>query len=134
MFSFEHQFRVLYGHTDNMGVVYYGTYPLYYECGRTEMIRSIGLTYRQLEESGTLMPVKSMNISYHASARYDDLLTLKVTLREMPSVRITFHYEIFNEEGVLINEAETMLVFVDAKTFHPCRPPKVLMEKLSPYF
>jgi len=134
MFTFEFSFRVLYGHTDKMGVVYYGTYPLFYEWGRTEMIRSLGLTYRELEDSGTLMPVKNMKIQYHTSARYDDLLTLKVTLREMPSVRMTFYYEIYNEQGELMNEAETTLVFVNSVSFRPCRPPKCLLERLAPYF
>ena len=117
-----------------MGYVYYGNYPLYYEVGRTEMLRSLGLTYRAMEEEGIFLPVNSMNIKYIEPARYDDLLTLRVILKELPTAKITFHYEVFNEQKRLLNRGETTLVFVDAQTRRPRRAPKALMDALTEYF
>jgi len=134
MYTFETSIRVRYGETDQMGYVYYGNYPLYYEVGRTEMLRSVGLSYRTMEEEGILLPVNSMNIKYIEPARYDDLLTLRVILKELPTAKIHFHYEIYNEQKRLLNTGETTLVFVDAQTRRPRRAPKTLMEALAEYF
>lgn len=123
-----------YGETDRMGYVYYGNYPLYYEVGRTEMLRSAGLSYRAMEEEGILLPVHSLSIKYMEPARYDDLLTLKVILKELPTAKIQFHYEIYNEQGKLLNTGETVLVFVDAQTRRPCRAPEALIKELEKYF
>jgi acyl-CoA thioester hydrolase len=117
-----------------MGYVYYGNYPLYYEVGRTEMLRSAGLSYRAMEEEGILLPVHSLNIKYMEPARYDDLLTLKVILKELPTAKIHFHYEVYNEQGKLLNTGETVLVFVDAQTRRPCRAPEALINELEKYF
>jgi acyl-CoA thioester hydrolase len=134
MYTFETSIRVRYGETDQMGYVYYGNYPLYYEVGRTEMLRSVGLSYRKMEEVGILMPVRSLSIQYLEPARYDDLLTLKVMLREMPTARIYFHYNLYNEQGTLLNIGETMLVFVDVRTRRPRRAPEALVSELQKYF
>ncbi|MDR1154888.1 MAG: acyl-CoA thioesterase [Bacteroidales bacterium] len=134
MYIFETSIRVRYGETDRMGYVYYGNYPLYYEVGRTEMLRSAGLSYRAMEEEGILLPVHSLSIKYMEPARYDDLLTLKVILKELPTAKIQFHYEIYNEQGKLLNTGETVLVFVDAQTRRPCRAPEALIKELEKYF
>ncbi len=134
MYTFETSIRVRYGETDQMGYVYYGNYPLYYEVGRTEMLRSVGLTYRAMEEDGILLPVRSLDIKYIEPARYDDLLTLRVILKEMPTVRIHFFYEVYNEQKTLLNTGETVLVFVDAQTRKPRRVPEVLLAELKEYF
>lgn len=134
MFTYDTQIRVRYGETDKMGVVYYGNYPLYFEVGRTELIRKCDLTYRKLEDDGIIMPVISLNIKYHRPAYYDDLLTIRTIMRELPGVRINFRYEIINENKELIAEGETTLVFTDAKTKRPRKAPDYLLEALRPFF
>ncbi|MCZ8215079.1 MAG: thioesterase family protein, partial [Cyclobacteriaceae bacterium] len=119
MYVSETHVRVRYAETDQMGYVYYGNYAMYYEVGRVESLRQLGLTYKQLEEMGVMMPVTEHLTRYKAPARYDELLTLRTTIKEMPGVRIRFYYEIFNEQQKLINEGETQLVFVDMKTNRP---------------
>jgi len=134
MFTFETKIRVRYGETDKMGYVYYGNYPLYYEVGRTELMRNFGFSYKKIENMGIILPVKTLDVKYHKAAMYDDLLTLKTTIKEMPGIRITFHYEVLNEKGELLNEGTTMLIFVDDKTRRPRKAPDELIQKLKPYF
>jgi len=134
MYRSETKIRVRYGETDQMGVVYYGNFALYYEVARVESLRQLGLTYRELEESGVMMPVIENKSKYLAAAKYDDLLTVVTTLREKPGVKIKFEYEIFNETGKLINQGETILVFLDMKTRRPCRAPEQMIKLLSPFF
>ncbi len=135
MYAFEAEFRVLYAHTDKMGVMYYGNYPMVYEHARNEMLRSLGWSYREMEDQlGIMMPVRSMTITYHASALYDDLLKVRVMVKQMPTALIYFDYEIFSAGGQLLNEGSTSLAFVNARSFKPCRPPRQLMECMQPYF
>lgn len=134
MYYHESSIRVRYGETDAMGVVYYGIYPLYYETGRTEMMRHLGFTYRKMEEMGIIMPVVSMNCRYLKPARYDDLLTIKTIVKDMPETRILFDYEIYNEENHLVNAGQTTLVFVDRDKGRPVRIPGFLREVLEPCF
>ena len=133
-YSAKTQIRVRYGETDKMGVVYYGNYPLYFEVGRTDMLREFGLTYRGFEQQGIILPVVSLNVKYHRPACYDDLLTITTTLRKMPAVRIAFDYQVHNEAGELIAEGDTTLVFTDAKTRKPCKAPEILLQALGKYF
>ena len=134
MISTEIQLRVRYGETDRMGYAYYGNYPLYYEVGRTELMRKYELTYKELEDSGILLPVADMHVDYYSPALYDELLTIKASVIKLPSVRISFLYEVFNSTNQMINKATTTLVFVDAKTRKPCRPPFHFLEKIKPFF
>jgi acyl-CoA thioester hydrolase len=134
MFTTESRVRVRYGESDRMGYAYYGYYPLYYEVGRTEMMRSLGLTYKDMEDSGIILPVISLQANYLAPAFYDDLLTVKTILKEMPGVRIRFDYEIYNEKGEKLNFGDTTLVFTDAKTRKPRRPPEYFLKRLEEYF
>lgn len=134
MFVHEEKVRVRYAETDQMGYVYYGNYATYYEVARTEMLRKTGFSYKELEEMGVMMPVLEMNIKYYQPAKYDDLLTIRVIIKEKPSVRIKFDYEVYNEQGVLLNTGMTQLVFVDMKRNRPCRAPEVFMKKMEPYF
>lgn len=126
--------RVRYGETDQMGYVYYGFYAMYYEVARVESLRQLGLTYKQIEEMGVIMPVLENKSKFLLPGRYDELLTIVTTIREKPSVRIKFEYSIFNEENKLIHEGETLLAFVDRKTNRPCRPPREMEKVLEPYF
>lgn len=134
MYINETQVRVRYGESDRMGYSYYGNYPLYYEVGRTEMLRALGLTYKEMEDSGIILPVINLQCNYLNPAYYDDLLTVKTYLKELPSVRIRFEYEIYNSSGEKLNYGETTLVFTNAKSRKPCRPPEYFIERVREYF
>jgi acyl-CoA thioester hydrolase len=134
MYQSETTVRVRYGETDQMGYVYYGFYAMYYEVGRVEAMRQLGLSYRAVEEMGVMMPVLENHSRYLAPGRYDELLRIVTTIREKPGIRIRFEYEIFNEANKLINQGDTLLVFVNKATTRPCRPPKAMEDLLAPYF
>ncbi|NIG53752.1 thioesterase family protein [Chitinophaga sp. Cy-1792] len=127
--------RVRYGETDQMGYLYYGNYALYFEVGRAEAIRELGFTYAELEEQGVMMPVAELNVKYFRPAYYDNLITVKTILKELPkSSKIQFHSELYNEKGELLNVGVTTLVFVDAVTKQKSGLPEVLKERLEPFF
>jgi acyl-CoA thioester hydrolase len=134
MYTSETKIRVRYGETDQMGYVYYGNYAMYFEVARVESLRQLGLTYRELEEMGVIMPVLENTSKYYAPALYDQQLRILTTINEKPTVRIKFNYQIFNEDNKLIHTGETLLVFADKKTGKPCRPPKVFQKIVAPYF
>lgn len=135
MYTHEYSKRVRYGETDQMGYLYYGNYAQYYEIGRVEMLRSLGLTYREMEaEMGVLMPVVSMNIRYVRPARYDELITIRTALRQLPGRFIVFNVELYNEAGKLVNGATVKLCFVEAESGRTIVAPSVLIAKLKPYF
>ena len=134
MFTSETSLRVRYAETDRMGYVYYGNYAGYYEVGRVEALRSLGMSYREMEDSGIMLPVLSYNIKYFKPSFYDDLLTIKTTIPEIPNTRIKFLYKMYNTQGVLLNEGETTLVFVNIKTGKPCQAPADFIHKIQPFF
>ncbi|KAI9443770.1 4-hydroxybenzoyl-CoA thioesterase [Russula earlei] len=135
MYESETQLRVRYAETDQMGIVYYGNYAQYFEVGRVESIRGLGYTYKTMEEEGVIMPVIELNIKYLRSAMYDDLITVKTTVRELPdNHRIEFFQEVFNEQGKLLTTGKVVLYFLDAKTRQKTTMPHTLKEKLLPYF
>jgi acyl-CoA thioester hydrolase len=136
MYTSTTQIRVRYGETDQMGYLYYGFYALYYEQGRAEAIRQLGFTYKELEQQGIMMPVIEMNAKYKRPALYDDLITVKTSVKELnrDSPQIQFHSELYNEAGKLLNEGVVTLVFVDSNTKKKINLPEVLVEKLTPYF
>jgi acyl-CoA thioester hydrolase len=134
MYKSETTVRVRYGETDQMGYVYYGIYAMYYEVARVESLRQLGLTYREIEAMGIIMPVLENRSRFIAPGRYDEELRIVTTLREKPSVRIKFEYEIFNSANTLIHQGETSLAFVDKVTNRPCRPPDAMQKVLEPFF
>ena len=134
MYQYEYFLRARYGETDQMGFVYYGNYASYYEVARVESLRQLGLTYREMEAMGVMMPVLENHSFFKAPARYDELLKIVTTISERPGVRIQFHYKIFNEAGKEIHNGHTLLAFVDIASGKPCRPPAVFMKCLEPYF
>lgn len=123
--------RVRYGETDQMGIVYYGNYADYLEQGRTEWLRSLGFSYKNMEENNIHLPVINLNVNYKKPAYYDDVITITTTLTEVPSVRIEFYYEIHNQEGALLATATTTLVFVNSITNKLRKVPDYLLEKLN---
>lgn len=134
MFDTETTIRVRYGETDKMSYVYYGNYASYFEVARVEALRSLGMSYRSMEEDGILLPVLEYKVKYFKPALYDDLLKVRTIIPCMPSVRIVFEYEIFNEAGIKLTEAETTLVFIDQESGRPRKAPELLLDKLTPYF
>ncbi|MFC5284381.1 acyl-CoA thioesterase [Pedobacter alpinus] len=134
MFSFETTIRVRYADTDQMGYVYYGNYAEMYEVARTEMLRSLGMTYKSMEQDGVMMPVLELKCKYIKPALYDDIITVKVIIEEKPGVRIIFKYELYNQDKVLINLGETTLVFVDIAKNKPCVAPKNFLDRIETYF
>lgn len=126
--------RVRYAETDQMGVVYYGNYPQFFEIGRVEALRSLGLTYKEMEARGIMLPVLKLEVKYVAPATYDDLIEIKTEIRSLPKTRITFHHEIRNEEGKLLTLGEVQLVFVDMKTRKPVMAPDYFLDLIEPFF
>jgi acyl-CoA thioester hydrolase len=122
--------RVRYSETDQMGVVYHGNYAQFFEMGRVEWLRNLGVSYKWMEGNGIMLPVVSLNINYKKPARYDDLLTVKTIFKSQTSVKIEFDYEIYNEQNELLTIASSTLVFVDMKTARPTLPPEYINEKL----
>lgn len=131
MYVSEIKIRVRYAETDKMGYCHHGNYAQYFEMGRTELMRDIGLSYRELEDRGVMLPVLELKTTFLIPAYYDDELTIKTSLKEYPGVRIKFYYETFKADGTLINKAETTLVFVDEKTMKPIKPPVFFLEKVK---
>ena len=134
MFISETKIRVRYAETDQMGYVYYGNYAQYYEVARVEALRDVNLSYKLFEEQGIMMPVLHLSCKYIEPALYDDLLTIKTIIKKMPGIRIEFLYEIYNEQGILLNQGETTLVCMNMKTQRPCQAPISLMNALASYF
>ncbi|AYL95523.1 acyl-CoA thioesterase [Mucilaginibacter celer] len=134
MFEYTTKIRVRYGETDQMGYMYYGNYAEFYEVGRVEMLRSLGLTYKGMEESGIMMPVLELNCKYLKPALYDEEISIKVIMDKLPGIRVHFRYELSNPKGELINIGETLLVFINMKSNRPCLAPQDFMDKLKPFF
>ncbi|MCK5815196.1 MAG: acyl-CoA thioesterase [Flavobacteriaceae bacterium] len=134
MLTHELKIRVRYGETDQMGYVYYGNYAQFFEMGRAEWLRNINASYKTLEDTGIMLPVLNLNVNYLKPAKYDDLLTLKTTLKKIPSVKIEFGFEIFNKKNELLTTGYTSLVFIDIKKNKPIRCPDYLLKKITPLF
>ena len=135
MFSYKTQIRIHYALTDQMGVVYHGHYAQFYEIGRTEALRSLGLTYKETEASGVIMMVTEVHSKFLRPALYDDLITVVTTVRELPvHHKIVFHSEIFNEKEKLLNIGDVVLYFIDPKTMKRTTMPEKMKEKLVEYF
>lgn len=131
MISDKIQFRVRYGETDQMSYAYHGNYAAYFEMGRTEWLRKLGVSYKNMEENGIMLPVINLNTNYLKPAKYDDILTLKTTLAKEPTARIEFEFEIHNQNNELLTTATATLVFVNMKTNRPTRIPEDILNKIK---
>ena len=131
MKNFSTNIRVRYGETDQMGVVYHGNYASYFEIARTEWLRNLGVTYKELENKGIMLPVISLFFNFIKSAKYDDVLTIIVILKKNPLVKIEFDYEIYNQKKEKISTGNSILAFMDMKTNKPLRCPDYILEKLN---
>lgn len=135
MFTSATQVRVRYAETDQMGVVYHSNYFPYFETARAESIRQLGFTYADMEKMGVIMPVVDVHCRYLRPAKYDDLLTIKTTLKELPvHHKIEFHHEVFNEAGELLAVGKIILYFMEARGMKRTTMPAALLEKLQSYF
>ncbi|MFI5148690.1 MAG: acyl-CoA thioesterase [Bacteroidia bacterium] len=125
------QIRVRYGETDRMGYVYYGNYAQYFEVARVEALRTFGISYREMEEGGIMLPVHTYSVKFGKPAYYDDLLTIRTRIVKLSGTRIFFSFETFNEKGEQINKAEISLVFINIVTQKPCQPPDSIAKQIS---
>lgn len=117
-----------------MGIVYYGNYATFYEIARVEALRALNFRYKLMEESGVMLPVLENHSKFLHPAYYDEEITIKTTIRALPTVKVWFDFEIFNEAHKLIHTGSTLLVFMKTDTRKPCRAPEDLLELLRPYF
>ena len=123
--------RIRYGESDQMGYAHHGNYAQYFEMGRMELLRNLGISYKKMEEEGIILPVYSINTRFIKPAKFDDLLSLKTILRKTPSARIVFEYEIYNEKNELITTGDTTLVFVDTAKNRPIKIPQNILKKIE---
>lgn len=135
MFTSETKVRVRYAETDQMNVVYHGNYAQYFEVGRVESIRQLGLSYKDVEASGVIMPVIEWTAKFIRPAHYDDLLTVRTSIKKWPvDYRIEFHQEVFNEHGKLLTTGKVLLYFLTADTRETTAMPEQMARTLRPYF
>ncbi|MDR0953816.1 MAG: acyl-CoA thioesterase [Rikenellaceae bacterium] len=133
MITYDAKIRVRYGETDKMGFLYHAHYVDYYDVARTEALRSVGTSNRELEDRGVMLPVIDVGLKYKQPARYDDLLTVRVRVSP-PAIKWRFDYEVYRENGELINTGHVVLGFMNSQTQRACRPPEWFLERLAPYF
>ena len=131
MISSYTSFRIRYGETDQMGVVYHGNYAQFLEMGRIDWLRSLDISYKNMEENNIILPVISLQCSFNKSAEFDDEITVKTTLKKIPAVKIEFEYEITNQKNELLTTGNTVLAFLNKTTKKPIRCPEYILEKLN---
>jgi acyl-CoA thioester hydrolase len=133
MFIFDYEYRVRYADVDQMGYMYYGNYARLYEIGRVEALRDLGLSYKKMEEGGVMMPVYENYSRFIQPTKYDELLTIRVMVEEIPKTRFKFKYEILNEEQKKVHTGETTLVFINMKTNRLTTCPEAITRLLQPF-
>lgn len=134
MIKSETTLRVRYAETDQMGYVYYGVYAQYFEVARAEAMRSIGFSYKEMEDQGVMLPVINLTVNYKKPGRYDDEIRVVTMLKTLPSVRITFEHECYNQHNELLNTGSVTLVFIDKIKNKPTQPPVWLMDEFKKRF
>ena len=135
MYSSETQVRVRYAETDQMNVVYHGNYAQYFEVGRVESLRQLGLSYKEIEEAGVIMPLIEWSAKFLRPAHYDDLLTIRTTVRELPDDhRIEFFQEVYNESGKMLTTGKVVAYFLHSDTMERTGMPERMREILLPFF
>lgn len=132
MTTFETEFRVMYADTDQMGVMHHGSYVKYLEVARTELMRSCGMPYNEMEKAGVMSPILDLNIKYIKPAKYDEVLQVQTWISKIKGSRIVFDYSIFRED-VLLTKASTTLVFLDAKTMRPSDIKDTFIKQIETY-
>lgn len=133
LFTQETKLRVRYGETDQMGYCYYGNYAQYFEVGRVEALRAVGMSYRDMENDGIMLPVSEFTVKYLSPALYDDELTITTRITAVNGARIEFEYEISNQQNKKVSTAKTTLVFVSNETMRPVQAPENFLKLLQAY-
>ena len=134
MITGEIKLRVRYSDTDQMGYVYYGRYASFYEIARVELFRSLGFSYKKLEEEGIGMPVIDMGTKYILPIKYDEQIKINTIIENLPSSRISFKYEVYNQNNELANTAKTTLTFINLTNKKPVRMPAELLDIIKNNF
>ena len=134
MIKGNYKIRIRYADTDQMGYVYYGRYANFYEIARVELFRSLGFSYKDLEDKGVGMPVIEMNSKFLLPIKYDEEIKIITYIKKIPNSKITFTYKLFNSENLIVNEAKTILTFIDLKRKRPVRIPTELMTIIKKKF
>ena len=129
----ETKIRVRYGETDQMGYCYYGNYAQYFEVGRVEALRELGMSYKNMENDGIMLPVSEFFVKYYKPALYDDEITIQTKITSLEGCRIFFEYELINEKGIKISSAKTTLVFVSKDKMKPTSPPDSFIDLIKAY-
>ncbi len=126
----ELKFKTRYAETDQMGYIHHSIYAQYYEMGRIALMDKIGISYKQMEKDGYILPVYHLQTKYFIPLTFDELVTLNTYVKYLKGVRLAFGYEIYNEAGQKATEGEVVLVFAgtDGK---PIRPPKQFVDKIK---
>jgi acyl-CoA thioester hydrolase len=132
-YTHKHYLRVRYSETDKMGYCYYGNYASFLEIGRVESLRTLGISYKSLEDNGIMLPVSEFQIKYSSPAHYDDMLLIETKITAVKGVRIYFDYAIYNEDQLLLATAMTSLVFIHADSKKPMSPPKEFLSIIQSY-
>jgi len=133
MITSENKIRIRYDEVDMMGYVYHGNYAKYYHISRTELLRKIGINDKELENHNVILPVTEMSIKYIKPIFYDDIITIKTSLHNIPTSRMIFHHEVRNQKNEVINQADSTLAFVDINTRKPMRAPHLIVNKIESY-
>ncbi len=123
--------RVRYGETDKMGYCYYGNYAQYFEVGRVEALRELGLSYKSLEDRGIGLPVRNYSVEFKSPARYDDEIQIITKVYPLDGLSLPFEYETLDLEGKVLNTASTELVFMNLQTGRPMRVPEDVQSLLT---
>ena len=131
MISQSTSFRIRYGETDQMGVVYHGNYAQFFEMGRIDWLRNLGISYKNMEQNNVMLPVISLQCNFKKSAEFDDEITVKTTLKKIPTVKIEFEYEITNQNNDILTTGNTVLAFINMTTKKPMRCPSYIFEKIN---
>lgn len=135
MYTAKTEIRVRYGETDQMSYLYHGSYASYYEVGRTEAMRALGITYKELEKTGIMMPVVKQTMEYLRPVFYDDLITVTTIIKELPTGhKVDFHTELYNEKGKLVNRGVTTLAFYNQEQRKTVAMPETMKQQLEPLF
>jgi len=131
MITSENKIQIRYDEVDKMGYVYHGNYAKFYHISRTELLRKIGISDKELESRGILLPVIEMNIKYLKPIYYDEIITIKTSLNHIPGSRMKFRHEVCNHNNEVINIAESTVVFVDINTRKPMKAPELIVDKIK---
>jgi acyl-CoA thioester hydrolase len=133
LITFSTQTRVRYKDTDQMGIMHHSNYVVLYETARTEWLREMGLTYAEIERRGVMSPIIEVHSRFLYPAFYDEMLTIKVSMQEMPAARLIIDSEVYNEAGKLINTGSLTLGFMHSSTRRPCRAPEWFVHAIEDY-